>query len=93
MEVLVSKYKWWREDKYLWEEKIILFWVIPYYKYSIFKNGKLKKHIKLFKYSKPLYLKGSVKTNVYVGKKEFETVYNSNKWLVPTNYELNLEVE
>ena len=27
-----------------------------------------------------------------VGKKEFEETYNKNKWLVPINKELNLEL-
>lgn len=87
-----SLYKWWRADKYLWEEKRIIFWFIPYYKYSIFKEGKTIKHIKLKKYSKPKYLNKAIKTTIYVGKKEFEEKYNGNKYLVPLNFELDLTI-
>jgi len=85
-----SIYKWWRIDKYLWEEKVIIFWFIPYYKYSIWKNGKTITHIKLIKYPNPKYLKKPVITTVYVGKKEFEEKYKGNKHLVPLNFELDL---
>ena len=87
-----SLYKWWRADKYLWEEKRIIFWFIPYYRYTIFKNGKTFKHIKLWKYSEPKYLKKAIKSTIYVGKKEFEEKYNCNKYLVPLNFELDLTI-
>ena len=37
---------------YLWEEKKKIFWFIDYYVHYIFKDGKINKHIKLFKYPK-----------------------------------------
>ena len=83
-------YKFWRKDKYLWEEKRIIFWFIPYYKYSIWKHGKTITHIKILKYPKPKYLKKAIKTTIYVGKQEFKEEYNGNKHLVPLNYELDL---
>jgi len=83
-------YKWWRTDKYLWEEKKIIFWFIPYYRYSIWKDGKTITHIKIKKYAKPKYLKKAINTTIYVGKKEFEEKYKSNKYLVPLNFELDL---
>lgn len=85
--------KEYRDDLNLWEESKYIFWFIPYYKYSIFKDGKL--HIKktLFiknketkKYSKCVPL-----PPIKVGKKEFEEKYKSNKWAVPINYELDLD--
>ena len=85
-------YKWWRTDKYLWEEKRIIFWFITYYRYTIFKNGKTFEHIKLWKYSEPKYLKKAIKSTIYVGKKEFEEKYNCNKYLVPLNFELDLTI-
>ena len=86
-------YKWWRTDKCLWEEKIVVFWFIHYYKYSIWRDGKNIEHIKIFKYSKPKYLKKAIKTTIYIGKKEFKDKYNSNKYLIPLTYELDLTIQ
>jgi hypothetical protein len=85
-----SIYKYWRTDKYLWEEKRVIFWFIPYYKYSIWKDGKTTNKIRLAKYSKPTYIKKAIETKMYVDKKEFKEKYNSNKYLVPVNYEIQL---
>ena len=85
-----SVYKYWRMDVGLWEEKLLMLWFIPYYRYSIWKDGKTIKYIRLIKYSNPKYLKKAIKTVIYVGKKEFEEKYNNNKYLVPLNYVLDL---
>jgi len=83
-------YKYWREDKYLWEQKNITFWIIPYYEYSIWEKGKTIRFKRLFKFSNPKYLKAAIKTNIYIGRKEFEENYKGNKYLVPSNYILDL---
>lgn len=86
-------YKWWRIDNNLWEEKIKILWFITYYKYSIWREGKTHTHIKLKAYAEPKYFKKVHETKVYVGKKEFAETYKNNKWLVPINKELNLELQ
>ena len=85
-------YKWWRIDCNLWEEQIKILWFITYYKYSIWKEGKTHTHIKFKIYPEPKYLKKAHETKVYVGKREFEEEYKSNKWLVPINKEINLDL-
>lgn len=84
-------HKHWREDLYKWEEKKT-FIFIPYYVYSIWKDGKTKIKYSLIKKSKrnAKYIKKAFKTNIYVGKKEFKEVYNNNKYLVPINFVLDL---
>lgn len=89
-----SVYKEYREDLKLWEEKIIIFWGIHYYIYSIFRYPMEKEYR-----CKTLFIK-SPKTKKYfkfvplppvkVGRKEFEEVYKNNKWMIPINYELDL---
>lgn len=85
-------YKWWRTDCSIWEEKVKILWFINYYKYSIWKEGKAHTHIKFKIYPEPKYLKKAHETKMYVGKKEFEETYKNNKWVVPINKELNLEL-
>lgn len=85
-------YKWWRIDCNLWEEKIKTLWFLTYYKYSIWIEGEIHTHIKIKIYPKPKYLKKAIKTIMYVGKKEFDEVYKGNKYNVPINMDLNLEL-
>lgn len=85
-------YKCWRIDCNLWEEQIKILWVIKYYRYSIFVNGKIDAHIKLTMYPNPNYLKRARESKVYVGRKEFEEKYNGNKWIVPINKEIDLDM-
>jgi hypothetical protein len=85
-------YKWWRIDCNIWEEKVKILWFINYYKYSIWIKGKTLTRIRFKIYPEPKYLKKAHETKVYVGKKEFEENYKNNKWLVPINKELNLEL-
>lgn len=84
-----SEYKWWREDKKMYEEKKVVMWFVTYYVYSIF-NGKLVKKIRLFKYKNPEYLKKPILTSICIGRKEFQEDYSGNRYLVPTNYEVDL---
>ncbi len=42
--------KKWRKDLGLWEEEKQFINTITYYIYSIFKDGKLRKHARLFKH-------------------------------------------
>ena len=86
-------YKWYRLDKDLWEQKIVLFWFITVYRYSIWRMGKTTVKYRLLKYKNPEYLKKAIKTEIYVGKKEFEEKYKNNKYLVPINYVLDLNRE
>lgn len=85
-------YKWYRQDKTLWESKISILGIMFFYKYSIWRNGKTKTHYRFFKYKKPIYLKKAITTHIYVGKNEFETKYKGNKYLVPLNYKLDLNL-
>ena len=87
-----SIYKKWRKDVNLWEEKLLFFSLIHYYEYSIWKNGKVYKHIRFRRYSNPEYLDKAYETKVYIGKREFTEKYNSNKWAVPVNYEIDLSL-
>ena len=85
-----SIYKWWRTDLNLWEEQKVFFWFITYYKYTIWKDGKVKKQYKLIKYKGEKYIKKPFVITPEVGKEEFQKDYKSNRFLVPINYELNL---
>jgi len=85
-----SIYKWWRTDLNLWEEQKVFFWFITYYKYTIWKDGKVKKQYKLIKYKGEKYIKKPFVITPEVGKEEFENDYKLNRFLVPINYELNL---
>ena len=81
-------HKWYREDLNLWEEKKrVLFFNL--YVYSIFKDGKLNKKTRLFKYPNPVYLKAALNTKIFVTKEEFINKYKGNKYLVPLDYHLN----
>lgn len=80
-------YKWWREDKNIWEECLSIFGVKIYKYYS---KDSIK--YRLFKYKNPKYLKKARVTNIYVGRKEFEEEYNNNKWIIPINYILDLDL-
>ena len=88
----ITIHDWYRNDCNMWEEKKKIFWFINYYKYSIWKQGKTHVHIKLNKYPNPIYQKKPYETKIYVGKKEFKETYKSNKWIIPINKELNLEL-
>lgn len=75
----------------MWEEKKY-FWFIPYYVYSVWKGGKnitkwsfsvKNKETKEYFRFKPL-------PSIKIGKNEFKEKFNSNKWIVPTNYVIDL---
>jgi hypothetical protein len=76
----------------MWEEKI-KFLFITYYKYSIFENGKLRYYHRLFKHPNPKYLKAAIKTEIVIGKKQFQDEYNGNKWTVPINIVVDLNLK
>ena len=88
-----SKYKYWRKDKGLWEEEILVLNLFCIYKYSLWSNGKTKSSYRMFKHKGGDYMKEPTKSVIYVGRKEFEQKYNSNKWIVHTNKVLNLDIE
>ena len=86
-------YKWYRLDKNLYEEKRVVLWGITYYRYSIWDRGKVITRIRKKPYpGKAEYLKEAYETKVYVGRKEFEEKYKGNKWAIPINKELNLDL-
>lgn len=85
-------YKYWRFDRNLWEEKVRVVWFISYYKYSIFKEGDIHTHIRFKIYPDPKYVKKAYQTRIYVGREEFKEVYKNNKWIIPINRDLNLEL-
>ena len=87
----IVKYKKYRSDKQLWEECRVIFKFIKYFKYSIFKNGKLHKHWKLFPYPNPTYMGCNPLSNPTIGRKTFETEYKSNIYLVPLDYQVDLD--
>jgi hypothetical protein len=87
-----SIYKWWRTDCELWEEKVKIFTFITYYEYSIWKNGVTYKKLRFKSKPKAKYITGPFISKIYVGKKEFKSKYNSNKYMIPINKELNLEL-
>ncbi len=60
------------------------------YAYAIREGATLRRQVKFIKIPYPDYLKKVSLSLPVVGKKEFETVYKGNKWLVPTNLELDL---
>jgi hypothetical protein len=92
VKLLDSKYNWWRKDKMLWEEKVVVLGILPIYKYSIWSNGKTRTSFRLFRYSGGDYMKKAVSSVVYVGKKEFEQKYGGNKYGVPVNKVLDLDI-
>jgi len=80
-----------RLDLNMYECRKKLFGFIPYYEYSIWADGKTKTKYRLFRMRvnyasyftfKPLPIPK-------VGRSEFESVYKSNKWMIPVNYELD----
>jgi hypothetical protein len=77
----------------LWEEKKKVFWFIPYYRYTIFKNGKLLCEKTLFIKNKKTkeYFKFVPLSPIRINKKDLQEKYNGNKWIVPVNYELDLD--
>lgn len=86
--------KEYRQDLNLWEERKNIFWFIPYYKYLIWREGKLNVEKTIFIKSRKTkkYFKFVPLPPIKVGRKEFEEKYKGNKWIVPTNYELDLNL-
>lgn len=88
------EYRWYRTDLNMWEDKFIFLNFIRYYKYSIWLRGKTIKKIKFLKIKNQIYIKEVIELGkLQVGKKEFKELYNNNKWLIPINKELNLELD
>ena len=87
-------YKKYRFDLNLWEERKKIFWFILYYKYLIFKKGKLYIQRTLFLKNKETkkYFKFIPFQKLKVGSKEFKEKYKNNKWLVPVDCELDLDI-
>lgn len=90
-----SIYKKYRVDLSMWEEKRLLFWIIPYYVYSIWENGMLNTKIRLFliNKNKGKYFILPSEQKIKIGKSEFSEKYKNNKWIIPLNYELDLNLK
>jgi hypothetical protein len=84
-------YKSWRVDLDLWEEKIKLFRFIVIYRYSIWRDGATHTHLRLRARPGADYLRSARVTRIRINRKEFEQVYNGNKWIVPVGYEIDDE--
>ena len=65
------KYKWFREDKRLYEEHLIILGFLNLYRYSIWKEGSLRKFYRLTKYKNPKYLKKAINTSHLVPKHDW----------------------
>lgn len=93
-EFYYSKTKQYRMDLNLWEEEFIIFWFIHYYEYSIWKEGKICGEFRLFKknWRRIRYFSFFELPTIKIGKKEFEEKFKSNKWTIPMNYELDLDL-
>lgn len=85
--------KKYREDLNLWEERKLILLLIPFYKYSIWKDGKTRTQYSFLKKRKTSakYLKCTELPLVSVDAKEFQEKYQNNKWLIPINKKLKLE--
>ncbi len=77
----------WREDLKKWETKKHFLNLIPYYQYSIWKEGKLRTRTSLFKKHKrsASYSTFMPLAPIRIGKIELKEKYNDNKWSVPVN--------
>lgn len=89
-------HKRFRSDLNLWEEKYTALRFINFYIYRIFINGKLKTKYRLMllngKTAK--YIDGAKKLpKIIIGKSEFQQRYNSNKYIVPESYIIDLTAE
>lgn len=82
--------KHWNVTLEMWEEKKKFLYIISYYKYSVRKpDQKIKVKYKLTRKGK--LMKKPIKLSYpTIGKKEFQEVYNNNKWTIPENYKLDL---
>lgn len=82
--------KEYREDIDMWEERKYFVWVVPYYIYSIFKDGKLFIQKRLFIKNRKTkkYFKFIPLPKIKVDAREFKEVYDNNKWVVPLDYEI-----
>lgn len=86
-------YKYWRDDKRLWEEKIKILGLISCYKYSIWKDGLLITFFQRKPFPNPKYSKSATITNVYIGQKYIDEHFNGNKWTVPVNYLIDYSID
>jgi len=91
----ITPEKKYRIDLQYWEEKSYLFGIIPIYKYHKWAkkpktliNVFFKRKSKTCKYSPDAVIP---LPPIVIGREEFARKYNNNKWLIPINYELNLD--
>lgn len=74
-------------------ETKVSFWGLSLYRYSKPTGiNKSKISYRLIKHPNPKYLNEAIFTNVYVGRKQFKEQYGGNKWIVPINYILDLNL-
>lgn len=82
--IIKKQYKSWNKAACMWEEKMILFSFIPFYKYSVRVGAKLNVSYTLLRKKGKLMNKPNV-TKIYIGKQEIKEKYKGNVWAAPTN--------
>lgn len=83
--------KRWREDLGLYES-VYVFMGIKYYYYRVFKGDLIIEFKTLFQKPNPVYIDKPTITVPKIGRKVFEQEYKGNKWAIPVNYELDLDL-
>lgn len=83
-----------RTDLHLYEQEFIFFWLLRWYSYSVWKQGRLHTKIKLLKIQPETaeYFYFHELPPIRVGRVELAERYQNNKWLVPINYQLDLSI-
>lgn len=85
--------KRYRGDLNLWEEKIEIFGFFRVWRYQIRMKKLITRYSIFQKRPKTVrYIGVTPLPPIRVGRKEFEEKYHGNKYMVPINYELDLDL-
>jgi hypothetical protein len=81
----------WREDLGLYED-VYIFMGVKYYHYHVLKGDIKITQKTLFQKPNPVYMDKPTITYPKIGRKVFEEEYKGNKWAIPINYEIDLNL-